>query len=103
MDVDATTPSVPVHTDQSSLQLAVRQSVERYIQSLNGREPENLHQIVLDEIEAPLFEAALRFTGGNQVRTARVLGIARGTLRKKLKRFGLIKRSSAASNESVAA
>ena len=91
MDVDIA-PPVPVYTNQSSLQQAVRQSVKRYIESLNGVEPENLHQIVLDEIEAPLFETILQYTGGRQVHTARMLGIARGTLRKKLKRFGLISR-----------
>jgi len=45
---------------------------------------ENLHQIVLEQVERPLIELALRAYNGNQVRTARMLGINRNTLKKKI-------------------
>ena len=37
----------------------------------------------------PLFEVVMKEAGGNQSRAAGILGINRGTLRKKLKQFGL--------------
>ena len=48
-----------------------------------------LYDIVLREVEAPLFAEVLRHFEGNQTRAADALGINRATLRKKLKRYGL--------------
>jgi len=45
--------------------------------------------MVLREVEEPLLKAVLDYTSGNQLRAADILGINRGTLRKKLKQFGL--------------
>ncbi len=45
---------------------------------------ENLHQIVIEQVERPLIELALRVYNGNQVRTAKMLGINRNTLKKKI-------------------
>lgn len=43
-----------------------------------------MYDAVIAEIERPLFAHALRETGGNQLRAARLLGINRNTLRKRL-------------------
>jgi two-component system, NtrC family, nitrogen regulation response regulator GlnG len=43
-----------------------------------------LYHAALAAFERPLFELALRRTGGNQLRAARLLGINRNTLRKRL-------------------
>lgn len=40
--------------------------------------------MVLAEMEAPLLRAVMRYTNWNQSRAAKLLGISRGTLRKKL-------------------
>lgn len=45
---------------------------------------ENLHQIVLEQVERPLIELALKAYNGNQVRAAKMLGINRNTLKKKI-------------------
>lgn len=42
-------------------------------------------------VEKPLLELALREAGGSQVRAARLLGMNRNTLRRKLQEFGLLK------------
>ena len=44
---------------------------------------------LLREVEEPLFRAVLDYSSGNQCRAAAILGINRGTLRKKLRQFGL--------------
>jgi Fis family transcriptional regulator len=45
--------------------------------------------MVLEQVEEPLLEAVMRYSAGNQSRAAEILGINRGTLRKKLKSYGL--------------
>ena len=44
---------------------------------------------MLREVEEPLLKAVLHYTEGNQVRAADILGINRGTLRKKLRLHGI--------------
>ena len=60
-----------------------------YFESLNGHKPGDLYQLVIGEVEKPLFRAVLRYTNGNQSEAAEVLGINRGTLRTKLKDYKL--------------
>jgi Fis family transcriptional regulator len=44
----------------------------------------------MGEVEAPLLRTVLAYAGDNQCRAAELLGINRGTLRKKMKRHGLL-------------
>ncbi len=60
-----------------------------YFATLNGHKPGDLYQLVIGEVEKPLFKAVLSYTKGNQSRAAEILGINRGTLRKKLKNYDL--------------
>jgi Fis family transcriptional regulator, factor for inversion stimulation protein len=60
-----------------------------YFESLNGHKPGDLYQLVIGEVEKPLFRAVLSYTNGNQSEAAEILGINRGTLRKKLKDYKL--------------
>ncbi len=43
-----------------------------------------LYDIVMEQVERPLLELALRAFNGNQVKTAQMLGINRNTLKKKI-------------------
>ena len=61
-----------------------------YFTSLNGHRPAHLYDMVLREVEEPLFRAVMRHTEGNQCRAAEILGINRGTLRRKLEDYGLV-------------
>jgi Fis family transcriptional regulator len=73
--------------------LPLRNHAERaltdYFANLNGHRPARLYDMVLREVEEPLFRAVLDYASGNQSRAAVILGINRGTLRKKLRQFGL--------------
>jgi Fis family transcriptional regulator, factor for inversion stimulation protein len=60
-----------------------------YFANLNGHKPGDLYQLVMGEVEKPLFRAVLTYTKGNQSEAAEILGINRGTLRKKLKTYKL--------------
>jgi Fis family transcriptional regulator len=66
---------------------AVRNALKHYFEQLEGTAPSKLYQMVLEEVELPLFESALAHTGGNQTRAAMLLGISRSTLRKKLAQY----------------
>ncbi len=66
------------------------EALNRYFDSLNGDRPGDLYDLVLGEVEEPLFKAVMDFTHGNQSQAAGILGINRGTLRKKLKIYSLL-------------
>jgi len=75
----------------SQLSHAVKHSIRRYLFELEGTQPNNMYDLVLRQIEQPLFEAILEHTKGNQSRAAEMLGLNRGTLRKKLRSYNLHK------------
>jgi Fis family transcriptional regulator len=56
---------------------------------LDGHEPAHLYQLVLQEVERPLLESVMEYTRGNQSKASIVLGLNRGTLRKKLKQYDI--------------
>lgn len=71
------------------LKRAVSQELERYFDALDGERPCGLYKMVIGETELALLQFVLERTGGNQSRAAQLLGVNRGTLRKKLKYYGL--------------
>lgn len=73
-----------------SLSLHVVNAVKGYLSSLGQKGANlnlNLYQLIVEEIEAPLFRTVMELTRYNQSKAARVLGVSRGTLRTKLKRY----------------
>jgi Fis family transcriptional regulator, factor for inversion stimulation protein len=70
-----------------TLQDAVQRALARYFQQLDGTPPTDLYQMVIQQVELPLFDAVMRHTGGNQSKAAGLLGISRSTLRKKLAQY----------------
>ncbi len=75
-----------------SLRATVEASIRRYFEDMGNTEPENLYRKVLAQVEPPLIEETLAFTGGNQTRAARILGMTRNTLRNKLQSYGIAPR-----------
>ena len=74
----------------SQLQQSVEQAIQKYLDDLDGELPCNLFETVIAEIEQPMLKTVLQHCDNNQSRTASCLGINRGTLRKKLKQYGLL-------------
>ena len=78
----------------------VRGAVERYLDHLGdaplsgaalpGAPVTGLYEFVLEQVEEPLLQTVMERHGGNQTRAAEMLGMSRGTLRKKLIRYGLL-------------
>lgn len=82
-----TTITSQMSDSSTSLADSVTQSVQKYFSELKGTEPVNLYEFVLEEIETPLFKAVMEHCKYNQSRAAILLGISRGTLRTKLRRY----------------
>jgi DNA-binding protein Fis len=76
--------------DSVSLRSNVQKSLDNYFQQLNGETPANLYGMVISEVEKPLLDMVLKLTNGNQSKAAIVLGISRGTLRKKMAIYGIL-------------
>jgi two-component system nitrogen regulation response regulator GlnG len=76
---------VPVNNESSLSDLIYQRLVQ--IADEGGTEPRDLHQRIVSELEKPLIEFALERAEGNQVQAARILGLNRNTLRKKLAEY----------------
>ena len=72
------------------LRCSVQESLQSYFNKLGNAFTNNLYEMVLSEVEEPLFNAVMKYVRGNQSKAAVLLGISRGTLRKKLKYYGLL-------------
>jgi len=79
-----------VLSHKKPLRKHTEEALKGYFKSLNGDRPGDLYEFVMGEVEEPLFRAVMEYTDGNQSRAAGILGINRGTLRKKLKTYSLI-------------
>jgi Fis family transcriptional regulator len=66
-------------------------ALDQYFTTLNGDRPGDLYDLVIGEVERPLFKAVMDYTQGNQSQAAGILGLNRGTLRKKLRMYSLIR------------
>jgi Fis family transcriptional regulator len=77
------------HSSQS-LRDSVAEAMQRYFADLDGQDTRDLYELVMAEVEPPLLSAAMNYTRQNQSRTAEILGLNRGTLRKKLKQYDLL-------------
>lgn len=76
--------------EDASLRACVEHVLTRYFEHLDGNIVTDLYQLVLSEVEAPLLEVVMQEARGNQSRAAEILGLNRGTLRKKLKQHDLL-------------
>lgn len=88
----------PLNSDSNShannvhepLRVHVERVVRQYFTMLGDEIPTDLYELILKEIERPLLSVVLEQTRGNQTKCAQILGLNRGTLRKKLKTYDLM-------------
>lgn len=77
-------------TSSKRLRDSVADAMQQYFEQLDGQPATEVYQMVLTEIEAPLLEAVMRYTRDNQTKASELLGLNRGTLRKKLKQYDML-------------
>ena len=75
--------------NRESLEDIISSRLEGYINSIDASGKHELYDTIVPFMERPLIKLVLKQTGGNQVKTAEILGINRNTLRKKIKELGI--------------
>ena len=88
--LNASNDNTPLTDSAGNLRDAVTAAVRDYLDELDGQLSTDVYQMVLAEIEAPLLAEIMTYTRNNQTRASLMLGLNRGTLRKKLKQHNLI-------------
>lgn len=63
--------------------------VRQYLDDMGETPPDNLHSVIMNEVERALIRIVLEYTEGNQSRAAKILGTTRTTLRNRIQRYGL--------------
>lgn len=88
---DVTAPPAPAETpEDSNLGQAVEHHLKAYFDAHRGGLPATgLYGRVLREVEGPLISLSLEATRGNQLKAARLLGLNRNTLRKKIRKLDI--------------
>ncbi len=63
--------------------------LDQYFNDLDGDQPSAIYEMVINTVEKPLLLYIMNKTEGNQSKAAKILGLNRNTLRKKLKQYNL--------------
>jgi len=77
-------------TTPPPLRESAQESIAHFFEQLDGATCTDLHALVIAQVEEPLLRTVLQETGGNQSKAAAMLGLNRGTLRKKLRQYHLL-------------
>lgn len=75
---------------KTTINKAVKEAVDEYLRMMDDEQVTDLYELVLSEVEAPLLRSVLNHTKQNQSKAAAALGLNRGTLRKKLRKYRLL-------------
>jgi len=86
----AAMPIAELMAQQKPLSHNVLEATKSYFDKIGNTFVNNVYEMVLAEVEKPLLESVMSYTKGNQSKAAIVLGISRGTLRKKLKIYDML-------------
>ena len=90
LDAVQTQDHSPSVQQENTLRAEVQRSLSRYFENIENEAVTGLHQMVISEVEAPLIESVMQYCGNNQSKASIMLGLNRGTLRTKLKLYGLL-------------
>ncbi|MCR9191912.1 MAG: Fis family transcriptional regulator [Gammaproteobacteria bacterium] len=87
MAVTRTESIIENTTQDQGLQDLVYDLVTRFLAENKSKSISDLYDMILSEVEPPLLQAVMEKRRGNQLQAAKMLGISRGTIRKKLQRY----------------
>ncbi len=72
------------------LSIYIENTIRHYFAELQDELPKDLYNLIIKEIEKPMLKVVLEVTRGNQSKSAEVLGLSRGTLRKKMATYDML-------------
>ncbi|GEM_PF-249297 len=81
--------AAPSETRGGLLHETVSACVRQYLEEIDGEPTTDFYQLVLSQVEPPLLREVMVYTRHNQTRAAELLGLNRGTLRKKLRQYNI--------------
>jgi two-component system, NtrC family, nitrogen regulation response regulator GlnG len=84
LSLPLTEPQLPENFAELSLEEMVRRKLKTVFHQSAALPLADLHALIIGQVEKPLIELTLEYTGGNQLKAAELLGINRNTLRKKI-------------------
>jgi Fis family transcriptional regulator len=58
--------------------------LDQYFKDLDKQQPNSVYDLVIQKVEKPLLIYIMNYAEGNQSKAAKILGLNRNTLRKKL-------------------
>ncbi len=87
-------------SDSGFLHGAVQRKLRQFVKAYSESGGRDLYSFLMREFERPLLEFALTQTGGNQRRTAELLGMNRNTLRTRMKECRLLQKPRTARRRS---
>ncbi len=73
--------------DDLNLSQLLEKKFASFVKKVKFSNPKGIYALLISECEKPIFTLALQETNGNQVKAARLLGVNRNTLRKKIEEF----------------
>ncbi|MDG2395611.1 helix-turn-helix domain-containing protein [Candidatus Thioglobus sp.] len=71
------------------LPTCINAKLDRYFEQLDGEQASGVHKMVINEVEPIVIKFVLDLVNNNQSEASRVLGINRGTLKKKIELYKL--------------
>lgn len=83
-------PAVVSTASSQTLRACVGTVLNEYFAQVDHDMVKDLYEMVLSEVEAPLLEVVMQHARSNQSRAAEMLGLNRGTLRKKLRQYDML-------------
>ena len=78
------------HLKPKPLKESANDSIQNFLDTLDGEPCRDLYAMVIAQVEEPLLTAVMSYTRGNQSKASEMLGLNRGTLRKKLREHKLL-------------
>lgn len=73
--------------NNTSFQEVLTHYINQYLVEMKGQDITDMYDMVIEQIEQPLFQAVIEHCKYNQSKAAKILGISRGTLRTTLKKY----------------
>lgn len=83
----------PAKSKVINVKHAMDMILDDYFKNLNGQKPRNIHKMIMGHAEHRLIEGTMKRAEYNQSKAAEMLGLNRSTLRSKLERYKIPKRT----------
>ncbi len=79
-----------VQAHEMALDELMREKLTHFYTRLGNHDVEGVYKVVMDQVEKPLMEETLTHVRGNKLKAARILGINRNTLSRKIRTYNIM-------------